>query len=168
MCARSNTNLLKRNAERYKKQRKKEFWKDIRNIVKMAFPALAYGVLFALQAIIDDSVRFSVALALFSICVTVAFEANEWVIFYNSIHKQKKTEFNYSYPLLFALVLLIVLLFAYDGVIRILTLFGISEDAFGKFPNIISSITLFGYFVSYIFRQIKIRVYQYRNGNKNI
>lgn len=168
MCARSNTNLLKRNIERDKKRRRKEFCKDIRNIIKLAFPALVYGILFVLQATIDDSVRFSIALTLFSLCVTTTFEANEWVLFYNSTHKQKKMNFNYSYPLLFALVLLIVLLFAYDGVIRILALFGISEDAFGKLPNIIASITLFGYFVSYIFRQIKIRVYQYQNGNKNI
>lgn len=137
-------------------------------IVKMAFPVLVYGILFVLQSIVDDSVRFSVALALFSICVTIAFEANEWVLFYTSTHKQKKTGFNYSYPLLFALILLIVLLFTYDGVVRILALFGISEDAFGKFPNIASSVTLFGYFVSYIGRQIVIRIYQYRYGNKNI
>lgn len=164
MSARLNTNLIKRNNENYEKRRKKKYRQDIVDIIKTAFPAIAYGIVFTLQSIVDNSTVFSIALALFSTCVTISFEVNEWYIFNNSKHKKTKKYFNYYYPLLFALILLMILAFIYNG---IATLFGIPEKIFNVAPNLISSFTLLGYFISYTIRQIFIRRQQYLDKKDN-
>lgn len=147
MCANFNSNLLKRNKKCYEKKCKKRHIQNLWKIIKITFPAIAYSIVFVLESFIDNSVGFSLVLALFSTCVTVAFEINEWQRL-----KRKKLSYNYSYPLLLALILLIALVFIYNG---IETSIGISKSIPNKVPNVISSLTLLIYFISYTVRQLK-------------
>ena len=164
MCAKFSTNLLKRNKECYEKRRKKRYWQDLFDIIKTSFPAIACGIVFVLESIIDSSIGFSLALALFSTCVTAAFEINEWYIFINSPKNKTRKSLNYNYPLLFALILLMVFAFTYNGIAKFIS---IPNSMLDKTPNLISSLTLLAYFISYTKRQLSIRKLQYLNKEDN-
>lgn len=153
----SSKKLMKETYEDSKKRQLKKYHNDIWMIVQTSFPAFAYGIIFLLQSIIDSSIIFSIELAFFSCCVTLAFEINEWKIFTKKSESKIKM-FNYFTPLLFTFILIMIVSFIYNG---FATLIGVSEETAQIIPNFITSLTLFGYFISYTIRSIKSKQKEY-------
>lgn len=150
--------LMKKTYENSRKRKLKEYHRDKWMLIQTSFPAIAYIIIFGIQSIIDNTFAFSIELAIFSCCVTISFEINEWCIYYNRYHNKGEEKtikiFNYFPPLLFASVLIMLVAFVYNG---FATLIGIPEEILPIIPNFITSLTLFAYFISYIKRNIKLK-----------
>lgn len=149
--------LIKKNHENFKKMQSKKYHSKLWLFAQTTLPAFAYAIILCLQSIIDNSAPFSIALAFFSCCVTIAFERNEWIIFTQNDNAETK-KYKYFTPLLRAFIFTMIVSFTFY---RFAPLIRIPEKIIQILPNFITSLTLLGYFVSYTFRSYKIILKEY-------
>lgn len=161
MSSIGDKSIIKRNDLECGHKKKNKYTSDKRDIWVTAFPAFIYGFLYVLCSMVDKSNRFAVELALCSSAVTFTFELNEWFILNQSTNRIAKI-LNCLSPILFAIVLFILLLFI-GGVIK--ELIYIPSIDITAIPNMLTSTTLFGYFISYSVRQVAIKMREYSQGD---
>lgn len=146
MSPNGNRKLLSNNKRKYEKKQSK---KEIELFFDTYFPALSYGFLFLIQSFTDTSITFSIVLAFFSLSVTLSFELNELCTYFKNKLNLLIKMLNFFSPVLFIFVLFLFCLAIYFS---INTLFNIPETLKSRLPNILTSITLFFYFISYSYR----------------
>lgn len=124
-----------------------------RKIIFTFLPAIELAIIFIFQSIINHSLTFSIELAIFSFFVTTSFEINEWCIFYDKENGKLTNFFNVIPPILFIIIMMEIFSFIYNGIDKLIDI-KISTENASVLSNIITSITLFGYFLSYGIRSI--------------
>lgn len=109
---------------------------------------------FFFIAFYDKSTNFSLYLSVISLCVTLSFEMNEWILYCtnrNTKEIKPKNILKDFPPLLLNYILLIFIFCTFKGLIVFIKFL---EGNGQKIPNIIAALTLLIYFISYTIRII--------------
>lgn len=157
MSANRSKKLIRENHKQARNEENKRYCTTIADFVINTAPAAFYVISFLAYAFYRHSIDFSVELALFSSCITLAFEAAEWINMSRRkfIMPIEALRYTPGFPLWLAMPFLMFILLSYVF-IKFMT--KIDIEKYSIIPNVISAFSLLLFLILYIARIImKIR-----------
>lgn len=151
-----NRHGVNQHDENQKEEIKKQFRRENRYEFSITAAALAIIIVFFLISLFNTSLLFSLILSILSLLITCCFEVIEWIKFktnasyhQNSKHLKYLLRY-YSLGFIIACAITTIVMFFFWICQRINSHFFVS--LYSQIPNIITTISLIGYFISYSIR----------------
>lgn len=150
-----NRHGVNQHDENQKEEIKKQFQQEVQYEFILLAAALLITLSFFLIALFNNSAFFSLLLSLYAFIVTFCFETLEWIKYHadkKSVHSKFTAIFlkYYSLGLFLTLIILFGIMVILSFVFKELPLF--FQHTYTLLPNLITTCSLLGYFVSYSIR----------------
>lgn len=144
-------------SQRKQFERKKSIFREIIFFEFItSFSVIIISIFFLLISVVNVSTFYSMILAVFSTLITLSFEITEWTKFMVEKRKKKRafilSQILYynTYGLFICVIILVIIMFCFKEMRKYIP--NLFENIPVSLPNIITTITLSIYFVSYSVR----------------